>query len=462
MKKIYKKIGIWGFGIVGKSAAHFLIKKNLLLSIMDKKLPTQQDLLFFKKKSIPFYLQSPTITHQFLKQNNYILPSPGIDLYAYQAYKKKWLSELDLFFKEYNGTIISITGTIGKTTVTTILAQALEHINKNVFIGGNIGTGMLSAFDNDINYDFALLEVSSFQLALCSKFAPQLAIWTNFFPNHLDRHKTKINYFKAKKKCLDYQNEDQLALLPLEIINEIIQAPPKSSCHFFSYYPPTSTQCNMLRNNDSIFFIDKNRLIRYYKQKTFLIFELQNTLPPTVFLENVIIVYSALYLLNMPLPNINLHNSPAITIEHRLEHVATVNALTFYNDSKATIPFPTLAAVKKINTQPLYLIIGGLSKGVNRESFIQQLKEHVTKLYCFGYEANQLAKFAQKYSIPHKKRHSLDEIFKTLMKEIKKEGTILFSPAGSSFDLFKNYQERGNHFKQLVKKYIQKKNCDKN
>src|SRR5690606_28349772 len=142
----------------------------------------------------------------FLENNSYIIPSPGINVYPYASFAHKWLAELDLFNSEYKKPIIAITGTVGKTSVTHLLDQLLQKYTQRVLTGGNIGIGMLDLLSHPENTDVSLLEVSSFQLELCKSFAPDLAIWTTFSENHLDRHETIDKYFDAKYRILINQS----------------------------------------------------------------------------------------------------------------------------------------------------------------------------------------------------------------------------------------------------------------
>ena len=137
--------------------------------------------------------------------------------------------------------------------------------------------------------------------------------------------------------------------------------------------------------------------------------------------------------------------------EHRLEKVATIANIEFYNDSKATITASTLAAIEKINQRPIVLFLGGISKGVNRADFVKQLKDKVRMVYCFGKEAEQLKSFCDQNQIEAQAFGNLEQAFTMLTHNLIPQDQILFSPAGASYDLYTDYRERGNHFKKLVK-----------
>ena len=195
-----KKIGIWGLGIVGKSAVRYFHQKKYTLEVLDKREPTAQEQEFLAQLHVPWYTQDQLIP--FLERNDAILPSCGIDLRPYAKFEHKWLSELDLFGKECSKPIIAITGSVGKTTVTHLLSQLIAANGKKVFTGGNIGVGLLESIDAANQADIIVLEVSSFQLERCKSFAPHCAITTNIFANHLDRHGTFEDYVNSKMKIV--------------------------------------------------------------------------------------------------------------------------------------------------------------------------------------------------------------------------------------------------------------------
>ena len=200
-----KKIGVWGYGLVGKSVATFAHRHGALVSIMDK--------LPINKSSFHYYSEADKLL--FFEQHDYIVPSPGIDITQdVPKIGKKLLTELDLFSYFFHKPIIAITGSVGKTTITTLLASILNNYGIRAVTGGNIGTPCLNLIAQQNNIDYAVLEVSSFQLEYCRSFAPDLAIITNFTPNHLDRHTTMASYRTAKLNILKYQNYKQKGLVP--------------------------------------------------------------------------------------------------------------------------------------------------------------------------------------------------------------------------------------------------------
>ena len=398
-----KTIGIWGYGRVGQAAAQFLLEQNARVIVYDDK-PVQ-----IADTSITI---APTL-EAFFDQACYLLPIPGVDVRPYRSmYQGNWLSELDLFQYFFHKPIIATTGSVGKTTVTYLLTHALKQAGWHVEAAGNIGTPALSMINQQKNLDAIILEVSSFQLEYAQAFAPDLALWTNFYPNHLDRHATMEDYFAAKYNIIQNQKSDQTALLPRTLAPDIYALSPKSTLCFFD----TKEKPDQAGHG---------------------------------FAVNWLIVEKALSLLGVaqqPLSAIQ-------PIEHRLEHIAVIKGVVFYNDSKSTIPASTLAAVKNVTAKRIMLFLGGLSKGIDRTPLIAQLANKSIHVFCFGKEAEQLHAICAVNSIPSSSSANLDDAFALCVQTAGSGDCVLFSPAGSSFDLFENYEKRGEKFKQLVNTY---------
>lgn len=438
----HKKIGIWGYGITGKAAVQYLSDQPIKLAVLDKKELSQADQAFLNAHHVAQYTQEHV--DDFLNQCDYILPSPGIDLRAYQSYQSKWLNELDIFSSAWHKPIIAITGSVGKTTITHLLSSLLTKSGKIVATGGNIGTPMLDLLAQQPESDVALLEVSSFQLEYTKSFAPTLAIWTNFYPNHLDRHGSEQEYKNAKAKLMAFQNSIHNALMPLAL-KDFINT--QSTVHYFANHKPSDELCLSMPKGTSMYYFDDN-YIMCFKNGIHVPCIKRSELPELSYEENWLVIFATLDLLTIPMPHVTTHDLSLP--EHRLEHVATVNSIDFYNDSKSTTPQSTMAAVNRLNKRPILLLLGGMGKGVDRAPLIKELCGTVKKIYCFGKEADQLKALCDTNNIIAESHATLDSAFNACMRDGKSEDQILLSPAGASFDLFANYMERGTYFKKLV------------
>lgn len=429
-----KKIGLWGFGVVGKSIYDYLQPFHDKIQILDKQLLEHQP------NSI---LQTPLSTQIFLEHNDIVVASPGIPIHSYKQYRHKFITELDIFYQEYKGFSVAITGTVGKTTIT----NAIAHCTDTGIAAGNIGYAMLNAAMQPSPKKI-ILELSSFQLQYIEKFAPNIAIFTNFYSNHLDHHASEEEYFKAKCNIFKNQTKNDIAIIPCNLILAIkshatIQAQIfltcKEGCATHQY--PT-----FMAQEDRIVLKKTDTAITLLK-------DLQSSSCFT-YEENMIIIIAALYLQNIELAQIAHKLQTIKTGEHRLEKFATHTGSTFYNDSKSTVWQSTKKAIENMNNESCTIFLGGLSKGADRAPLIQYFHNKTISVLSFGKEAELIKALCDKYNVACAPFATLEEaVHACFTKPLTKH--ILLSPGGSSFDLFKNYQERGNMFKNLIKKQIQ-------
>ncbi len=409
------KIGIWGTGIVGISALHFFKKEGAVLAVYDNKPLTTTAQAFCQQYNVRVY--TPENLDLFLTECDYILPSAGINLKHYHSYKHKFLSEVDIFFSRYKNPIIAVTGTIGKTTVTQSLHTMLTHYGYRPQLGGNIGIGLFDLLEDQANYNYAVLELSSFQLESVEFFSPTIAIWTNLYPNHLDRHGTMHDYFLAKLPIIKNQTADNYALLHESVKPYLHMLNFKSSLHFFGNELPEA-----LRGISEL--------------KTYS--------------EHYRILYEVACLLRLDIKQLPTILERIESPEHRVTLIAQINGVDFYDDSKSTIPQATHGALTRFPERPIILFFGGVSKGVSRESFFKKLPANLKHIYLFGAEADILKNYCP-LTLSHSEHATLQEAFQACIQKMAPGDVVLFSPGGASFDLFKDYKERGRTFQELAK-----------
>ncbi len=409
-----KKIGVWGYGIGGKALVAFLRAREVHVLVYDKRELTVSEKHELQKIGGLLCVQ----LEEFFVQSDIVIPSAGIDLGAYKNIFYKFLSELDFFALFFKKPIIAITGTLGKTTVTTMLSKMLERAGKQVLVGGNIGIGLCSLIDHQQEEtDYAVLEVSSFQLERCRVFTPTVAVWTNFFANHLDRHASVQEYFEAKTQIVKRQSGDMISVVPANLLEKI-----KRNALYNHTWVSVSSEILPEFN----VFIAHQPGIR----------------------ANWHVVAQTLFA--MGISTEALKKEFLCAIEHRIEFVRELNQVRFYNDSKSTVIEATRAALERFDAQKIILLLGGLSKGVDREPFVRDLAGCIKYVICFGKEAVMLSGWCDKYAICHKSAPDLAQAVKMGYTCSTAGDIVLLSPAGSSFDLFANYQERGAVFKRLV------------
>ena len=276
----HKKIGIWGFGVVGKSVYDFLQQFPCSIQILDKQ--TQNN---------PHWIaQTDESTITFLEHNDVIITSPGIPLHNYQAYQHKCITELDIFAQQYTGSTIAITGTLGKTSIT----HAIQHCTPSSIAAGNIGYPMLQAAQQKPLPQKVVLELSSFQLQYIQQFAPTIALWTNFYPNHLDHHVDEDEYFTSKCMIFKYQQPQQYAIVPCTILDRIRNTIEIKSSLFL-----TCNQ-NCTKHDLPTFYLQENNVLLSDNNKTpIIIFNNIHTLPTYTYPENWIQIIAVLFLQNI-------------------------------------------------------------------------------------------------------------------------------------------------------------------
>lgn len=424
-----KKIGIWGFGVVGASVFNYVKKLTNYVQILDQK----------PHPTLVVILQTPESIQKFLHENDYIIASPGIPLHNYESYRHKFICELDIFASEYHAATIAITGTAGKTTITDFIAQSIPH----AIAAGNIGFAMLDVLELNPLPPITVLELSSYQLQYAHDFAPDIAIWTNFFPNHLDHHKNIDEYFQSKCNILKFQKPNQKAIIAHELLADVQKAVNyQGSLYTYGLKKPDNS-------TTPTFYIENNNVVLYEHNQTTIIFENCNRLPQTTFVTNWIVILAALYLHQQNMSKLDL--AQLQPQQHRTEFVQKYHHVEIYNDSKSTIWESTKQALTKFPDKKIALIIGGMSKGANREPLFEYIaqQKNITP-FIFGKEQEMLAAFCNKYHVPYYKAETLEQLLEIFKTEYQNFDVLLFSPAGSSFDQFKNYQDRGNTFKKLI------------
>ncbi len=332
--------------------------------------------------------------------------------------------------------VIGITGSDGKTTTTTLINLVLKANGYNTYLGGNIGTPLFTQIENMKEDDIVVLELSSFQL-MDMKTSPEIAVITNISPNHLDKHKDYEEYIKAKENI--FRNNDGILVLNYdnEVTNKITSS---REIRYFSKETKTNA-----------FYIHENNI---YFQGKLIIDTSQLQIKGLHNYENICACLSAIY------DMIDLDTSvKAITdfkgVEHRIEFVREINGVKWYNDSVSSSPTRTIAGLNSFK-EKIVLIAGGYDKNLDYTPLAEPILKKVSKLILFGNTKDKIYQAV----INKKKEESLDIYICNTLEEvvsiahqvsIPKE-IVLFSPASASFDMFKNFADRGKQFKDLVNK----------
>lgn len=455
-----KIIGIVGFGLVGRSYADFFLRhKKFSLIVWDRKVLGEQDLLFLHDHGITVLDSSTTTLNEFVDYCDMVLMSAGVDTEKIKA-KHKLICELDIFASMFTGTTVAITGSFGKTSVTALTSELLSQLKQEIIPAiGNIGKPLMYYLKDQPKE--VVIELSSFQLESNRFFAPDIAVLTNLYPNHLDRHKTMQNYFEAKWRLFRVQKSDQIAILPWELFTGDVACYAEKALESLSSrvilvttQAPESLSLDLIKReaynlicikNDTMVLLSIHHGVITSEQDLVQL----KALPQVSFIENWLSIVAVAYASGIDmqaLKTLTMQEQPSQ--QHRLEYFATINDVAFYNDSKSTVMQTTQAAVKKLaqSGKPLHLILGGLGKGVDRSGLVDALHyvPSLKKIYCFGAER-------EIFGI-NKTYETLEQVLDDVFASIQPGDVVLFSPSGTSFDLFNNFEHRGNVFKELVLK----------
>lgn len=372
-----------------------------------------------------------------------LFKTPGIryDMGALNEARKNGVivtSEMEVLFSLCPAKIIAVTGSDGKTTTTTLIAKILEKSGYHVILGGNIGKCVLGDIENIKKDDVVVLELSSFQLHTMT-MGPDIAVVTNVSPNHLDWHKDMQEYIDAKENIVLNQREDSLTVLNED--NEItaeFKKDVKGKLRTFSYNKEVE---NGVYQKDGTIYVDGKELMR---EDDIAIVGRHNV-------ENYMAAIAATY--DMVSPEDILYVAKNFGgVEHRIEFVREIDGVKYYNDSIATTPTRTMAGLKAFS-QKVILIAGGYDKKVSFEPVARLIPSHVKELILIGQTANIIETEVRKISdkepnITH--CGTFKEAVDTAKSFAKKGDVVLLSPACASFGMFKNYEQRGEMFKEMV------------
>lgn len=440
-----KNIVILGFGKEGKSTYSFIRKylKNINLTIKDKNDKIEDDPLLKNDKNVTIITGDNYLDN--LEEYDLIMKTPGISFRDIDIsnIKDKISSELEILIKYYKKNIIGITGTKGKSTTSSLIYDILKANNKECFLLGNIGTPIFDYIDKIKDNTLLVVEMSSHQLEFVTN-SPHISLITNFYEDHLDHTNGLEDYYHAKLNITKYQTSNDF-LIYYEgckaLDTRIKTLNPKSNILKVNFdKKDIETYC------DHKFIYVKNKKVYDIEEKRNLIGDHN--------LINIMMCYTISQILNLDNEKTTFAINNFQPLEHRLELVGTFDDVTYYNDAIATIPDATIngiKALKKVNT----LIFGGLDRGINYNDFIDYLKTaNIENLICMPSTGHKIANELMNANL-NKKIYLVDTLEEAVAKAklvTKKNMICLMSPAAASYEYFKNFEEKGNAFKKLVKK----------
>ena len=433
-----KKILILGFGREGKSTYNFIRK-----FLNDKKIyiaDMQEDLLdkneFLKKDNNIECICGKEYLNG-LENYDIIIKTPGIAFVNMDitSFKDKIKSQLDLFLEFYDNKTIGVTGTKGKSTTSSLIYSVLRDQDKNVLLLGNIGNPIFDYID-EINQDtYIVIEMSSHQLEFTNN-SPNISIITNLFPEHLDHYNSYDDYVEAKFNIFKFQKENDYLLYDYD--NSELKERIKHT---------NSIQYKVSFNEeDSDIKIENNMVV--IKDKEIYDINSPRNLLGDYNLKNIMFVLGVSDILNLDMNKAMKTISEFKTLKHRLEFIGQIDGVKYYDNSIATIPVATEEAIKALKDVDT-LIIGGMDRGIDYSEFAGFLdKCDVQNIICMPDTGHKIAEMMKtnKCIIVN----TLEEAVEEASIKTEKGKSCLLSPAAASYGFFKNFEEKGDKFKELV------------
>ena len=439
---------VLGGGESGVGAAYLASQNGISVFLSDKNLIE----LKYKEILIDNGIEFEEGTHSIDKvlKASEIVKSPGIpndSVLINDIIKKNIpiISEIEFASRFTNAKIIGVTGSNGKTTTVSLIYHILKTSGLNVGIGGNIGNSLAFLIAKN-KFDYIVLELSSFQLEGINKFKPAIAVITNLSPDHLERYDYSFEkYVDAKFNIVNNQTSSDYLIYNSQdttIDNEL------KSRKISSSKIPFSLVKGRLSNQT---YIEKNSLKSEINKNQFMI-SLENlSLKGKHNLQNSMAAATVAHLLKITNQDIKESLSNFHSINHRMENVLTIQKVKYINDSKATNVNAVYYALDSMKNSTVW-IVGGVDKGNDYNELLPLVREKVKAIICLGLDNKKIIETFSSISDLILETTSMSEAVNFAYKIAKPNDAVLLSPACSSFDLFEDYEDRGNQFKECVRK----------
>lgn len=442
-----KKVLVVGLGKSGLAAALFLRRRGAQVTVSDVR--SAEALA----RDIPALLEEGIMVetggHGLLtfRRQDLIVVSPGVPLDTPELVQVKnfglpVIGELELAARFLMGRLMAITGSNGKTTTTALLGQILEAAGFPTLVGGNIGVPVVALIDESSEDSWSVLEVSSFQLETTDQFHPNIAVILNITPDHLDRHGTFENYALAKERIFAAQTAADSLVLNAENERAAAAASRSPARVYWFSLERRVPQGAWVEDGFVVFRAAKGKAEERVISLSSIPLKGEHNV------ENVLAAVCAARLAGAPAESIRLAIESFKAVEHRLEYVATLNGVEFYNDSKATNVDATAKAIAAFSAG-IHLILGGKDKNSDYTQLSQLLRERVRAVYTIGSAAAKIESHLRGV-VPLHSCETLQRAVYAAASAAHPGEVVLLAPACSSFDQFESYEDRGRVFKEIV------------
>jgi UDP-N-acetylmuramoylalanine--D-glutamate ligase len=432
-----------GLGVSGRAAVRYGLHCGAEVFVSDNR-PEQRFLAeeaeFLAATNIKW--EAGGHSHEFLGGVDLLLVSPGVnmDLPLLKTLKDDGVriaGELAVAAGQIDVPVVAVSGTNGKTTVTTLIGEIFKGAGKRVFVGGNIGTPLYEYLLNPEDYDIVVAEVSSFQLESAGDFSPDVGLLLNISPDHLDRHKTMEKYLQAKMQLFMHQHPGAIAVINGDDL--LCMKLPQGVQSLVRTFGKNDGCAAIISDNQITLSLDDEKEV-YRLEGMGRINEI------------TLMNYAAAILAVRSQGCSHLQTQTGLNLfrplPHRIEFVAEVNGVSYYNDSKATNTGAVIGALAQFSSNVI-LIAGGRDKGDDFRLLRENVISRVKKMVVLG-EAAGLLHDALADAVDITQVKSMEDAVQTAASNAVPGDVVLLSPACASFDMFTSYGHRGNEFKKAV------------
>lgn len=445
-----KQVLVVGLARTGIATALFCAARGARVTATEERPESQIAETSAKLRAAGVTLELGGHKAQTFIEQDLIVPSPGVPptmaaLAAARVIGIPVWSELELAWRFLRGRLVCITGSNGKTTTTSLIGHILETAGLPVQVAGNIGTPLISRVDVSSDSGFTVVEASSFQLESIVAFRPDVAVLLNITPDHLDRHGSLEEYGRAKVRMFENQTEEDAAILNADDAAALRYAPSRPQVFWFSRQKRVASGC-FLRDDEIVFRRDGAETVLLRREDIGLRGDHN--------VENVLAAAAAATLAGVEPAAIVEGVCSFAGVEHRIEFVATISGVEYFNDSKATNVDATLKALDAFPGN-LLVILGGKDKGCDYTILRKSLRQHARMVLLIGAAAEKIESQLGGV-VPVERAGTMARAVELAEESARPGDTVLLAPACASFDQFESYEHRGRVFKQLVRSLAEK------
>jgi UDP-N-acetylmuramoylalanine--D-glutamate ligase len=440
-----QRILVIGLGKTGIASIRFLIRQGCRVIVTDVKPQAELKDAVHELGGLFANLEFCAYNTDILSRIDVIVPSPGVPpadiiLAAASSRKIPILSEIELAYRFLKPPLIAITGTNGKTTTTTLIGHILAREGKRVFVGGNIGNPLIGYLEGKQNDDYAVVEVSSFQLQWIQSFHPFVSILLNTTCDHVDYHGSFEAYRATKERIFENQKDSDLAILNADEPRSFLLAKNMAAkVQFFS--TKTRVKKGIFLKEKTLVHYNANGVCEEYPLDMIKIPGLHN-------IENVMAAIMAARYCGCSPGNVISAVADFKGIPHRIEFTEEKNGVAFYDDSKGTNVGAVARALETFS-RPIILLMGGRDKEGDFGTLSPLIMSKVKELVLFGEARDKIYDLISS-AVKTSKTTTLKEAIELAYRHSRPGDVVLLSPGCASFDEFSNYKERGRFFKDVV------------